>query len=107
MRFLAAVVTLATALTPDAALAPATTAAAAPAAAPAAVPTAPATVETEPVGHSASAALDVALWRDPERGRRAMIVGTDQKGPLETYDLSGHRLQRINGVYPTGVDVRG
>ncbi|SHN74575.1 phytase [Cryptosporangium aurantiacum] len=97
MRFLAALVALVTALAPQASTAPATHAAA---------PTAEATVETEPVGHSATAALDVALWQDPNRRRRAMVVGTDQKGPLETYDLSGRRLQRINGVYPTGVDVR-
>ncbi|GAA3390746.1 phytase [Cryptosporangium minutisporangium] len=99
MRLLAALVMLATALTPDAATAPATR--------PGAVPTAAAAVETEPVAHSAAAALDVGLWRDPARRRRSMLVGTDQKGPLETYDLSGRRLQRINNVYPTGVDVRG
>ncbi|WP_084700854.1 phytase [Cryptosporangium arvum] len=70
-------------------------------------PVVDATAETQPVGHSASAALDVALWRDPDRPRRSLLIGTDQKGPLETYDLSGRRLQRVDAVYPTGVDVRG
>jgi 3-phytase len=69
--------------------------------------TAPATVETPPLAHSAIAAGDVALWVHPTERRRSIVIGTDQKGPLETYDLSGKRLQRITSVYPTGVDVRG
>jgi len=99
VRFLAALVTLVTALGPG----PVPAAVAAPPV----VPTAAPAVETEPVGHSASAALDVALWTDPARRRRSMVIGTDQKGPLETYDLAGRRLQRIDDLYPTGVDVRG
>ncbi|MFG1922380.1 phytase [Cryptosporangium sp. NPDC048952] len=70
-------------------------------------PVTDALVETTPVEHSASAAIDVALWVDTAKPRRSIVIGTDQKGPLETYDLSGRRLQRISAVYPTGVDVRG
>ncbi|GAA0229693.1 phytase [Cryptosporangium japonicum] len=69
--------------------------------------TAGATVETEPVAHSGDAADDPAFWFDPNDSSRSMIVGTDKKGALETYDLAGRRLQRIPNVFPNNVDVRG
>ena len=70
------------------------------------VVTAGATVETDPVEHSGDAADDPAFWFDRTDSSRSMIVGTDKKGALETYDLTGRRLQRISGVYPNTVDVR-
>ncbi|WP_051571499.1 phytase [Cryptosporangium arvum] len=69
--------------------------------------TAGATVETQPVEHSGDAADDPAFWFDPNDSSRSMIVGTDKKGALETYDLTGKRLQRIPNVFPNNVDVRG
>lgn len=80
---------------------------AAPRPAAAAEVTAGATVETEPVEHSGDAADDPAFWFDPNDSSRSMIVGTDKKGALETYDLTGKRLQRIPNVFPNNVDVRG
>ncbi|GAA3392193.1 phytase [Cryptosporangium minutisporangium] len=70
------------------------------------VATAGATVETEPVAHSGDAADDPAIWFDPADAARSMVIGADKKGALETYDLTGKRLQRIPDVYPNNVDVR-
>lgn len=65
-----------------------------------------ATVETDPVAHSGDAADDPAIWFDQADRARSLIIGTDKHGALETYDLSGHRVQRIPDVYPNNVDVR-
>ena len=56
---------------------------------------------------SGDAADDPAFWFAPNDSSRSMIVGTDKKGALETYDLTGKRLQRIPDVFPNNVDVRG
>jgi 3-phytase len=79
------------------------------AAAPSALAAAPVNpaVETDTVAHSGDAADDPAFWFDPADARRSMIIGTDKRGALETYDLAGHRLQRIDGIHPNNVDVRG
>ncbi|SHN45392.1 phytase [Cryptosporangium aurantiacum] len=69
--------------------------------------TAGATVETEPVAHSGDAADDPAIWFDPTDAARSLVIGADKKGALETYDLTGKRIQRIPDVYPNNVDVRG
>ncbi|MFG1926602.1 phytase [Cryptosporangium sp. NPDC048952] len=78
-----------------------------PAAAAASAVTAGATVETEPVDHSGDAADDPAFWFHPTDSSQSMVIGTDKKGALETYDLTGKRLQRIPDVFPNNVDVRG
>ncbi|WP_327411960.1 phytase [Streptomyces sp. NBC_01233] len=36
-----------------------------------------------------------------------MVVGTDKKGALEVYDMTGARIQRITGDYGNNVDLRG
>ena len=69
-------------------------------------PTAAASAETEPVAHSGDAADDPAIWFNQADRARSLIVGTDKQGALETYDLSGHRVQRIPDVFPNNVDVR-
>ena len=69
--------------------------------------TAGATVETQPVEHSGDAADDPAIWFDKRDSSKSMVIGADKKGALETYDLTGKRLQRIPDVYPNNVDVRG
>jgi 3-phytase len=63
--------------------------------------------ETDPVGHDGDAADDPAFWFNNRNPARSMIIGTDKRGALETYDLDGHLLQRITGSYPNNVDVRG
>ena len=46
--------------------------------------------ETAPVGTaSADAADDPAIWRDPRRPARSLIVGTDKKAGLYVYGLDG------------------
>jgi 3-phytase len=94
MRFLAAFFVLAALLagTPSSAAAP--------------EPTAAATVETDPVAHSGDSADDPAIWFDPSDDARSLVIGTDKNGALETYDLTGHRVQRIPDVFPNNVDVR-
>ncbi|MGP3689785.1 phytase [Streptomyces sp. IBSNAI002] len=66
-----------------------------------------ATVETAPVSHSGDAADDPAIWVHPTDPARSVVVATDKKGALEVYDLSGTRIQRINGDHGNNVDLRG
>ncbi|MCS0639476.1 phytase [Streptomyces sp. LP05-1] len=66
-----------------------------------------ATVETAPVSHSGDAADDPAIWVHPSDPARSVVVGTDKKGALEVYDLSGARIQRVSGDYGNNVDLRG
>ncbi|WP_433330630.1 phytase [Spirillospora sp. CA-294931] len=66
-----------------------------------------ATVETAPVGHSGDAADDPAIWIHPSDPSKSVVVGTDKKGALEVYDLSGSRIQRIDGDHGNNVDLRG
>ncbi|WP_165865649.1 phytase [Vallicoccus soli] len=88
-----------------------TTAAAAPAAPSrgAGVIEVPASGETEPVRGTGDAADDPAVWVHPTDPARSLVLGNDKKGALETYDLSGRRLQRITSstAFWGNVDVRG
>lgn len=60
--------------------------------------------ETEPVGTgNADAADDPAIWRDPRRPERSLIIGTDKKAGLHVYGMDGksrHFLPdgRLNNV---------
>lgn len=65
------------------------------------------TVETHPVGHSEDAADDPAIWVHPTAPAQSVVIGTDKKGALEVYDLSGARIQRIADDYGNNVDLRG
>ncbi|MGW7342295.1 phytase [Streptomyces sp. NPDC054854] len=66
-----------------------------------------ATVETAPVSHSGDAADDPAIWVHPTDPAKSVVVATDKNGALEVYDLSGTRIQRINGDHGNNVDLRG
>lgn len=75
--------------------------------------TAPATIsvvpelETDPVPSSSDAADDPAIWAHPTDPSQSIIIGTDKLGALETYDLSGKRLQTIDpSSKPGNVDIR-
>ncbi|HEV7686593.1 MAG TPA: phytase, partial [Acidimicrobiia bacterium] len=69
---------------------------------------APAAAETTPVSSDGDAADDIAVWVDPADPSASLVIGTDKRGALETYDLSGRRVQRL--PRPAGsvnnVDVR-
>ena len=64
-----------------------------------------ATAETTPVLHPPDAADDSAIWIHPTNPSLSTIIGTDKKGNLEVYDLSGAVLQRIPFV-TNNVDLR-
>lgn len=66
-----------------------------------------ATVETAPVSHGGAAADDPAIWVHPTDPAKSVVVGTDKKGALEVYDMTGARIQRITGDYGNNVDLRG
>ncbi|MFE6834874.1 phytase [Streptomyces sp. NPDC057705] len=66
-----------------------------------------AAVETAPVSHSGDAADDPAIWVHPTDPAKSVVVGTDKKGALEVYDMTGARIQRIAGDYGNNVDLRG
>jgi 3-phytase len=62
-------------------------------------------VETDPVQHDLDAADDMAIWIHPTNPSLSTIIGTDKKGALEVYDLSGERLQTID-ITTNNVDLR-
>lgn len=66
-------------------------------------------VETQPVSGIGDAADDPAIWQHPTDPASSLIIGNDKKGALETYNLSGTRLQRItsSATFWGNVDVRG
>ncbi|MDX2222448.1 MAG: phytase [Rhodospirillaceae bacterium] len=62
-----------------------------------------AVAETAPVPNADDAADDPAIWVDAADPARSVIIGTNKKGGLEIYDLTGARLSvradgRINNV---------
>ncbi|KAF0239551.1 MAG: hypothetical protein FD181_139 [Prolixibacteraceae bacterium] len=59
-----------------------------------------ATVETQPTpqGKNTDSADDPAIWVHPESIIKSVIIGTDKKGGLATYDLTGKQLN----YYATG-----
>jgi 3-phytase len=65
--------------------------------------------ETTPVGHAGDAADDPAIWVNPADHGASLIIGNDKHGALETYDLTGARVQRITTAKKSwgNVDVRG
>ena len=68
----------------------------------------PADAETQPTRHSGDSADDPAIWVNKQDPARSLVIGNDKQGALETYDLDGTLVQRIEG--PTkfwgNVDVR-
>jgi 3-phytase len=72
------------------------------------VATVTAAVETAPVQSDGDAAADVAVWVNPADPAASLVIGTDRRGALELYDLSGQRVQRLPrpAGTTTSVDVR-
>ncbi|MBO9545476.1 phytase [Caulobacter sp.] len=66
-----------------------------------------ATMETVPVDHDGDAADDPAIWVHPTDPSKSAIIGTDKKGGLAVYDLSGQRLQFLPDGKMNNVDLRG
>ena len=68
------------------------------------------TVETAPMPNSGDASDDPAVWVHPTNPSQSLVIGTDGtngKGGLGVYDMSGRQLQYIrNGGDHNNVDVR-
>lgn len=64
--------------------------------------------ETAPVASDGDAADDVAVWVDQSDPSASLVIGTDKRGALESYDLKGRRVQRLPRPPGTvnNVDVR-
>jgi 3-phytase len=64
--------------------------------------------ETTPVQSAGDAADDVAVWVNQADPAASLVIGTDKRGGLESYDLKGRRIQRVPGPPGTfnSVDVR-
>jgi myo-inositol-hexaphosphate 3-phosphohydrolase len=55
----------------------------------------PASGETVPVQTSGDSADDPAIWVHPTTPEASLIIGNNKRGALETYDLSGNRVQQL------------
>ncbi len=65
-----------------------------------------ASAETTPVGTAnEDAADDPAIWRNADDPLKSLIVGTDKKGGLYVYDLSGRELSFMPGAGLNNVDL--
>lgn len=64
------------------------------------------TVETQPVPHSGDAADDPAIWVNRNDPSSSTVIGTDKRGGLAVYDLSGRELQYLSVGEINNVDVR-
>ena len=63
-------------------------------------------VQTEPVATSGDAADDPAIWIHPTAPEKSVILGTNKKYGLMTYDLNGRQLQSMPSGRLNNVDVR-
>jgi len=63
-------------------------------------------VETVPVPNMGDAADDPAIWVHPSDSALSIILGTDKKGGLAVYDLSGQELQYVADGRMNNVDLR-
>ena len=70
------------------------------------IPMLPAMVQTDPVPHLGDAADDPAIWVNPADPSSSRVLGTDKKGGLAVYDLSGKQLQYLPVGRLNNVDVR-
>lgn len=57
-----------------------------------------ASIETEPVWSDDDAADDICIWENPTDATKSIVVATDKKYGLITYDLDGKKLHE----YPIG-----
>jgi 3-phytase len=65
-----------------------------------------ATVETDPVPNGGDAADDPAIWVNPSDPAQSAIIGTDKRGGLAVYDLSGKQIQYLRDGQMDNVDLR-
>jgi len=65
-----------------------------------------ATIETAPVPSTGDAADDPAIWIHPTDPSQSTIIGTDKKGGLAVYDLSGKQIQYVPDGFMNSVDLR-
>lgn len=65
-----------------------------------------ASAETEPVRSSGDAADDPAVWVHPFDPALSTVIGTDRRGGLGVYDLSGREVQFVDDAPADNVDVR-
>src|SRR4030095_84112 len=78
----------------------------APAALTATLETVVATIETDPVPNGGDAADDPAIWVNPNDSAQSIIIGTDKRGGLAVYDLSGKQIQYLSDGQMDNVDLR-
>ena len=64
-----------------------------------------ASAETTPVSSLDDAADDIAIWRNPANPDQSIVVGTDKKYGLATYNLVGHLLSELELGRVNNVDV--
>jgi 3-phytase len=65
-----------------------------------------ATVETEAVQMWGDAADDIAIWIHPLNTSLSTIIGTQKRGGINVYDLSGKQLQYLPDGKINNVDLR-
>ena len=65
-----------------------------------------ASAETDPVHNPRDAADDPAIWIHPNNVCESAIIGTDKRGGLVVYDLSGMEIQFLEDGAMNNVDVR-
>ncbi|MFQ6030738.1 MAG: phytase, partial [Dehalococcoidia bacterium] len=70
------------------------------------VPVIEPTVETDPVPHTGSGADDIAIWIHPTDSSQSVVIGTDKKGGIAVYDLSGTEMQYRPDGEMNNVDLR-
>ena len=62
-------------------------------------------IETDPVENHGDAADDPAIWVNSLSPQQSRVLGTDKKGALNSYDLSGKLLQSLPVGRVNNVDV--
>ena len=70
------------------------------------IPMLPAMAQTDPVPHLGDAADDPAIWVNAADPSSSRVLGTDKKGGLAVYDLTGKQLQYLPVGRLNNVDVR-
>ncbi len=65
-----------------------------------------ASVETQPVPNPGDAADDPAIWVNPANISQSTIIGTDKRGGLGVYELSGKEIQYLKAGLIDNVDLR-
>jgi len=62
--------------------------------------------QTAPVPHNGDAADDPAVWIHPQDPALSLVLGTDKRGGLHTYNMDGSAHELVSdGSRPNNVDV--